>query len=31
VIGGIAVATIPLARVRDALRGPRDEALSAVD
>jgi drug/metabolite transporter (DMT)-like permease len=31
VIGGIGVATIPLARVRDALRGPRDEALSAVD
>ncbi len=28
VIGGIAVATIPLARVRDALRGGRDEAMA---
>ena len=28
VIGGIAVATVPLARVRDALRGGRDEAMA---
>ncbi len=30
VIGGIAVATIPLARVRDALRGRRDEVMAPV-
>jgi drug/metabolite transporter (DMT)-like permease len=31
VIGGIAVATVPLARVRDALRSPREEAVVASD
>ena len=31
VVGGIAVATVPVARVRDALRAGSDEPLSAVD
>jgi drug/metabolite transporter (DMT)-like permease len=31
VIGGIAVATVPLARVRDALRSSHDEPLTAAD
>jgi drug/metabolite transporter (DMT)-like permease len=31
VIGGIAVATVPLAKVRDALRSSRDEPLTAAD
>jgi len=31
VIGGIAVATVPIARVRDALRASRDQPAAAVD
>ena len=31
VVGGIAVATVPIARLRDAMRSARDEALTAAD
>ncbi len=31
VVGGIAVATVPIARLRDAMRSSRDEALTAAD
>ena len=31
VIGGIAVATVPLARLRDAMRASRDRPAAAVD
>jgi hypothetical protein len=31
VVGGIAVATIPIARLRDAIRARSDQAVAAVD